>query len=162
MSLEKCTEENTPIFSIAGEYAKAKVLRVVDGDTVYVAIKLPKFGLVKLKVRLVGIDAPETRTKNVAEKEAGLRSKKELREMIEGKVVRLVAGQFDNFGRVLGHLFTDEKTDVGKKLVEGGYASEAPDGHQVKWTGETNTTEKKPQKKRTATPSRAKATKQIE
>lgn len=162
MSLEKCTEENTPTFSIGGEYAKAKVLRVVDGDTAYVAVKLPKFGLVKIKVRLVGIDAPETRTKNLAEKDAGLRSKKELREMIEGKIVRLVAGSFDNFGRVLGHLYTNGDTDVGKKLVEGGFASEAPDGQQIKWTGEVKTTEKKVRKKRTATPSRAKAAEQNE
>jgi micrococcal nuclease len=151
MSLEKCTEENTPEFSLAGEYAKVKVLRVIDGDTVCVALKLPKFGMSKIRVRLIGIDAPETRTKNLVEKEAGVRSKKELREMVEGKVVGLIAGKFDNFGRVLGRLVFEDKTDVGQKLVDGGFATE------VKFSSEAKTQEKKPRKKRTATPSRSKA-----
>lgn len=149
--LKKYTTENTPKFSLAGEYL-AKVINVVDGDTVDVAIKLSKFGVNKHRVRLVGIDAPETRTKNLEEKKAGKRSKKELTSMVGGKLVKLVAGDFDNFGRILGHIIVDGD-DVGDKLVSGGFAKDSPDGHRVKWTKEDETPKMKT--RRASTPFRA-------
>lgn len=147
--LKKYTAENTPKFSLAGEYL-AKVIYVVDGDTVDVAIKISKFGVKKHRVRLTGIDAPETRTKNIEEKNAGKRSKKELASMVDGKLVKLVAGEFDNFGRILGHIIIDGD-DVGDKLVSGGFAKDVPDTSGVKLTKE----DEKPKTMRASTPFRA-------
>ena len=62
---------------------KATLLRVVDGDTIDIDVDLG-FGvwLRKQRVRLMGIDTPESRTRNLAEKELGLASKARLEELL--------------------------------------------------------------------------------
>lgn len=53
----------------------AKVIRVIDGDTIELLVDLG-FGLhFKMKARLYGIDTPETRTKDLEEKKLGMRAK---------------------------------------------------------------------------------------
>ena len=65
---------------------KAKILRIVDGDTVDVDIDLG-FGMWmhKERVRIMGIDTPESRTRDLAEKKLGLAAKKRLQELCVGK-----------------------------------------------------------------------------
>ena len=67
---------------------RCKVLKVIDGDTVDVDIDLG-FGIVLRdeRVRLMGIDTPESRTRDKVEKQFGLASKKRLKEMLDINLV---------------------------------------------------------------------------
>jgi len=83
------------------------VTKVVDGDTVDVDIDLG-FGMTykKQRVRLMGIDTPESRTRDKVEKLFGKASKKHLKSLIESaEVLTLVSHDKGKFGRILGELF---------------------------------------------------------
>ena len=76
----------------------AKILRIVDGDTIDVDIDLG-FGvwIHKERVRLEGIDTPESRTKDLEEKKFGLLSKEYVRGLLPvGSIVKLVCKSYDS------------------------------------------------------------------
>jgi micrococcal nuclease len=106
------------------EYS-AKVLEVIDGDTIDVAIDLGFNVLHTIRVRLYGINTPETRTKNKEEKQKGLKAKERLKELIEGKIVTIKTQKDDTekFGRYLGIVFLDN-TDINQTLISEGHATE--------------------------------------
>ena len=85
------------------------VTRVVDGDTVDVDIDLG-FGMTykKQRVRMMGIDTPESRTRNLEEKFYGKQSKYFLESLLEDRKVQLVSHDKGKFGRILGELFIDD------------------------------------------------------
>tara|TARA_E500000178_G_scaffold284638_1_gene285947 strand:+ start:51 stop:521 length:471 start_codon:yes stop_codon:yes gene_type:complete len=109
---------------------KCKVLRVVDGDTVDIDIDLG-FGIWmhRERVRIMGIDTPESRTRNKVEKTFGLASKARLKELLPIGSIQHLKTEIDKsgedkkgkFGRILGDFLIDEKrvTDI---LVEEGHA----------------------------------------
>ena len=109
---------------------KAKVLRVVDGDTVDVDIDLG-FGIWmhKERVRMMGIDTPESRTRDKVEKTFGLASKNRLKELLPVGSITVLKTEIDRsgedkkgkFGRILGDFLIDDKraTDI---LIEEGHA----------------------------------------
>ena len=87
---------------------RVEVVRVVDGDTVDVDIDLG-FGvcLTNQRIRLVGIDAPETRTRDLAEKAAGLETKAFVEVALPvGSKQTLVTSSYDDakgkYGRIIG------------------------------------------------------------
>lgn len=88
---------------------KAKLVRVVDGDTVDVMIDCGFSIFKKDRVRLYGINAPESRTRDKEEKKRGLAAKARLKELIkEGKNVFTIETSVDKkgkYGRLLGKLF---------------------------------------------------------
>ena len=85
---------------------KVKVTRVVDGDTVDVDIDLG-FGMTykKQRVRMMGIDTPESRTRDLEEKFYGKASKANLEKILACEDVELVSHDKGKFGRILGELF---------------------------------------------------------
>ena len=89
---------------------KVDIVKVIDGDTVDVDIDLG-FGMVykKQRVRLKGIDSPESRTRNLEEKKFGLAAKAYLKEQLTGEDaythIELVSHDKGKFGRILGELF---------------------------------------------------------
>ena len=91
---------------------KVHVTRIVDGDTVDVDIDLG-FGMIykKQRVRLMGIDTPESRTRDLEEKFYGLQSKAFLKSLLTGsktyRDIHLVSHDKGKFGRILGELFID-------------------------------------------------------
>ena len=103
-----------------------KIKRVVDGDTVDVDIDLG-FGvwLHKERVRIMGIDTPESRTRDKVEKLFGLASKEKLKELLPLSSMQvLVVEEYDakgKFGRILGDFEIEDKkvTDI---LIEEGHA----------------------------------------
>ena len=103
-----------------------KIKRVVDGDTVDVDIDLG-FGvwLHKERVRIMGIDTPESRTRDKVEKLFGLASKQKLRDLLPiGSMQVLVVEEYDakgKFGRILGDFEIEDKR-VTEVLVEEGHA----------------------------------------
>ena len=115
---------------------RCKVLRVVDGDTVDVDIDLG-FGIILKdeRVRVMGIDTPESRTRDKVEKQFGLAAKKRLKEMLDNKSGPILKTQINRdgedmrgkFGRVLGdftvyHAPTDSWRMVTDIMVEEGHA----------------------------------------
>ena len=115
---------------------KVKVRRVVDGDTVDVDIDLG-FGvwLYKQRVRLYGIDTPESRTRDLEEKKFGLKAKEYLKKWItteDDRVVSLLSHGSGKFGRILGELFVtfnSDKVNVNETMIE--------DHHAVKYHGQS-------------------------
>ena len=116
--------------------------RVVDGDTIDAMIDLG-FGVhVKKRIRLAGINAPESRTRDKQEKILGLAAKDRLIAMMEGadNKFELESQELGKYGRVLGKLHIDKldgkdlitKTCVNDCLVKEGYATEYDGGKRVK------------------------------
>ena len=111
-----------------------KLDRIVDGDTVDGLIDLG-FGIsVKKRIRLLGINAPETRlqrkikdeAKRMAEKELGLRAKDKLAELLHNKdiIIQTKLDKTGKFGRVLGTLIVVEnesKLNINDFLLLKGY-----------------------------------------
>ena len=102
------------------EYA-CKVERVVDGDTVDVVLDLGFDILYKCRVRLYGIDTPESRTRNLDEKARGKMAGAFLKDAIEEgtKVViqTEVKDSRGKYGRVLGNVVVDG-VNINKKMIE--------------------------------------------
>ena len=110
---------------------KAKLIKVVDGDTVDALIDCGFSTFKKERIRLYGIDAPESRTRNKAEKKRGLAAKARLKELIkEGKNEFIVETKIDKkgkYGRLLGTLRSDavdKKRSYNKILLDEGHATE--------------------------------------
>ena len=66
---------------------EAELERVIDGDTIDITLRLGfDVNLTKQRVRLHGIDTPESRTRNLAEKALGLKAKERLKELCVGRL----------------------------------------------------------------------------
>ena len=118
---------------------KAKLVRVIDGDTIDVDIDLGfKVFLQKERVRLFGINTPESRTRNLEEKKLGLASKARLKELLP-KTFMLVTHKDGKgkFGRILGEPIVDHpefgKINICNKMVEEGHARVYTGGTKVPW-----------------------------
>lgn len=89
---------------------RVKIIKVVDGDTVDVDIDLG-FGvwLNKQRIRLYGIDAPESRTRDLDEKRYGLKAKEWLKERLsDGAVLKTRLDKKGKYGRILGEFLVLE------------------------------------------------------
>jgi len=107
------------------EYHVRRVTKVVDGDTIDVDIDLGFDISFSSRVRLAGIDTPESRTKDAYEKKLGLESKEWLKKALEhaDKVVIKTEkiNSTEKFGRVLGWLFVDD-VNLNLAMIDQGYA----------------------------------------
>lgn len=114
---------------------RAHVNRIVDGDTVDVDIELG-FGIVLTdeRVRIMGIDTPESRTTDKVEKIFGLASKERLKSLLGKTTILKTEISKDGedmkgkFGRILGDFLTDDGRRVTEILIE--------EGHAVKYHGQ--------------------------
>jgi len=109
------------------EYYVKKVTKVVDGDTIDVDIDLGFDISFSSRVRLAGIDTPESRTADKMEKALGLESKEYLKKAIDAsKTVVIKTEKMDSsekYGRILGWLFLDgSKVSVNEQMIADGYA----------------------------------------
>jgi micrococcal nuclease len=109
------------------EYYVKQVTKVVDGDTIDVVIDLGFDISFTSRVRLAGIDTPESRTRDLAEKALGLESKKYLADRIKAAknvVIRTEKiNSSEKFGRILGWLYLDgESNSINHEMIEKGYA----------------------------------------
>ena len=115
---------------------KAKLIRVVDGDTVDALIDCGFSTFKKERIRLHGINTPECRTRDKEEKKRGLAAKARLKQLIkEGNNELLVETSIDKkgkYGRLLGKLFRfykesssgDEFRSYNEILLEEGHATQ--------------------------------------
>ncbi len=106
----------------ADSHAYYKVTRVVDGDTFWIDDGSEK----GLKIRLIGVDAPEPRNNGKKLKGYfGTELSDYMNQLIGGKKVRLEydAGRFDQYGRTLAYVYLEDGTFVNADLVKNGYAT---------------------------------------
>jgi len=107
------------------EYHVKRISKVVDGDTIDVDIDLGFDISFSSRVRLAGIDTPESRTKDLYEKKLGLESKEWLKKALDHaeKVVIKTEkiNSTEKFGRVLGWLFADD-VNLNLAMIDQGYA----------------------------------------
>ena len=103
----------------------ALVTKVIDGDTIEIDLDLG-FGVWyrNQRVRLNGIDTPESRTKDKDEKIRGELSKNKLKELIENKIIKITTtiDPDDKFGRILAIIETKDGINVNEWLVTNNYA----------------------------------------
>ena len=109
------------------EYYVRKVENVVDGDTIDVLIDLGFDILFASRVRLAGIDTPESRTKDLAEKALGLEAKEYLKKALkDAKSVVIKTEKMDSsekYGRILGWVYVDGNTvSLNDMMINDGYA----------------------------------------
>ena len=104
---------------------KAKVVRVVDGDTIDALIDLGFDIHKKIRIRMVGMNAPESRTRDLEEKKRGLAAKARLKEILkEGKNKFILESQgVGKYGRCLGIIRIGD-TVVNQQLIIEGHAVE--------------------------------------
>tara|TARA_R100000808_G_C2041149_1_gene80716 strand:- start:77 stop:478 length:402 start_codon:yes stop_codon:yes gene_type:complete len=105
------------------EYS-AKVVRIVDGDTLDAEIDIGFDVFVKKRIRLYGIDTWESRTRDMEEKKKGLAAKARLIEILEdnGNKFVLQSHELGKYGRVLGSIILDDDIDACDILLEEGHA----------------------------------------
>ncbi len=109
------------------EYYVKKVNKVVDGDTIDVEIDLGFDISFSSRVRLAGIDTPESRTTDKAEKVLGLEAKAYVKNQIDSaKTVVIKTEKMDSsekYGRILGWVFLDNSSvSLNQKMILDGYA----------------------------------------
>jgi len=106
-------------------YRVKKVTKVVDGDTIDVTLDMGFDILYQQRVRLFGIDTPESRTRDKEEKKYGLLSKYFLKDALSnGKKITIKTYKGDEtgkFGRILGDVWIDGKS-VNQTMCDKGYA----------------------------------------
>ena len=109
------------------EYFVKEVKNVVDGDTIDVVIDLGFDILFASRVRLAGIDTPESRTTDKAEKALGIEAKEYLKKCLkDSKSVVIRTEKMDSsekYGRILGWVYVNgESESINNKMINDGYA----------------------------------------
>jgi len=97
---------------------KAEIIRCVDGDTVDVWVDVGFDMRIKQRLRLYGIDTPETRTRDPVEKKVGLMAKARVQELLEvGKSYTIWTVEKGKFGRYLARIYLEEDNCVNDMLI---------------------------------------------
>lgn len=129
-------------FSLNGYKTYAKCVYVYDGDTIHVVFKMPNSSeCFKWVIRMMGIDTPEMKTKNLVEKAKAIQSRDFLKGKILDKVVILDCLEFDKYGRLLGNIFLEgEEQSLSQQMINNGHAKAYDGGTKEGW-GELDNTE---------------------
>ena len=115
---------------------KIKLDRVVDGDTIDANIDLGFDISVKKRIRFMGINTPESRTRDLEEKAKGLAAKDRVKQLLEGaKEITLQSHGVGKYGRCLGELFIDIVDGQEKLTLESINELLIKEGHAVAYDG---------------------------
>ena len=111
----------------------AKPLKAIDGDTIDLMVDLGFSIHFKMRVRLYGINTPESRTKDLAEKELGMKAKKFTEDWLTGRdwvFVNTIPDKNDKYGRILAKIYSSDNIDdpatacLNVDIIQSGYARE--------------------------------------
>jgi micrococcal nuclease len=108
-------------------YRIRSIHKVVDGDTIDADIDLGFSISLTKRIRLAGVDTPESRTKDEYEKKLGLESKEWLKKRCENAKDILIKTELpdstEKYGRIIGHLYINgEETSLNNQMIDEGYA----------------------------------------
>ena len=108
---------------------KAKLIHVIDGDTIDAEINLGFNVIVRQRIRLYGIKTPDSKSIDLSIKESGLAAKARLIELLPRKfIVETVMNKRGKIGRVLGIIYFSSENDdnydtnINEILVDEGFA----------------------------------------
>lgn len=125
-------------------YRIRSVHKVVDGDTIDADIDLGFSISLTKRIRLAGVDTPESRTTDANEKKLGLESKEWLKKKLEGQTDIVVKTELpdstEKYGRILGYLFigddevsaVNRRKSINEQMIEDGFAWEYDGGTKKK------------------------------
>jgi len=115
----------------------AKVVKVVDGDTIDALVDLGFDTWKQVRIRMHGMNAPESRTRDLEEKKLGLAAKARLKEILKENKNKfiLVSHGVGKYGRCLGEIFVENppvdneqypylEVSVNRVLINEGHAVE--------------------------------------
>ncbi len=127
--------------AVAGEVlpgpVPARLVRVVDGDTVIVRARIWLGQEVEISVRLDGIDAPELQSRCSRERELAKRAGDFVRARLGGGAVQLSAIQYGKYaGRVVARLATEDGEDISRALLAAGLAKSYEGVRRKSWCGQ--------------------------
>jgi len=116
------------------EYVVEEVNKVVDGDTIDITIDLGFALTTKQRVRMNGVDTPESITKDSYEKTFGIEAKEFIQSwFLANKNIKVRTEKDDKYGRILGHFYAEgDAESLNEKLVRLGYAWEYDGGTKKK------------------------------
>ena len=120
----------------------ATLVKVLDGDTIDAYIELGFDLKIKKRIRYMGIDTWESRTRDKEEKVKGLAAKARNKELLEAGTFKIVSYGTGKFGRVLGEVFVqtdDGLVSVNETLISEGHAYEYDGGKKKKFITEIET-----------------------
>ena len=108
-------------------YRIKEIYKVIDGDTIDASIDLGFDIYLTKRIRLAGIDTPESRTTNAKEKIMGLESKDWLKHRVENAQCILIKTELpdstEKYGRIIGHLYINgQETSLNNQMITSGYA----------------------------------------
>ena len=102
-------------------YRIKSVLKVIDGDTIDADIDLGFDISLTKRIRLAGVDTPESRTADANEKKYGLEAKEWLKHHLENAKDIIIKTELpdstEKYGRIIGHLFINGETKIGRAHV---------------------------------------------
>lgn len=109
------------------DYRVKKLINVIDGDTIDVDIDLGFDISLTKRVRMAGIDTPESRTSDKFEKSLGLEAKEYLKKHMKDASNILIKTELpdssEKYGRILGWVYVDNATkSINEMMIEDGYA----------------------------------------
>jgi micrococcal nuclease len=106
------------------QYKIKEIIKIVDGDTIDVNIDLGFDVTVKQRVRLDGIDTPESITSNLLEKQMGLESKRYLENWLSDKKDLIIStSKDDKYGRILARISDNTSSIcINDEMIKLGYA----------------------------------------
>ena len=116
------TQEKDPYI-----YRIKSVGRVVDGDTIDAAIDLGFDISLTKRIRLAGIDTPESRTRDLKEKALGLDAKEWLKHQLKDAIDIIIRTELpdstEKYGRIIGNLYINgEDVPLNQQMITEGYA----------------------------------------
>jgi micrococcal nuclease len=108
-------------------YRIKQITRVIDGDTIDADIDLGFDISLTKRIRLAGVDTPESRTSDANEKKYGLEAKEWLKHKVENAQHILIKTELpdstEKYGRIIGHLFiNDQEASLNDQMIVEGYA----------------------------------------
>ena len=113
-----------------------QLVRVIDGDTIDANIDLGFDVSVKKRIRFMGINTPESRTRDLEEKAKGLAAKDRVCELLAGcNKIQLTSHGVGKFGRCLGELYLDMVDGEEKAVLENLNQLLIKEGHAVEYHG---------------------------
>ena len=130
--LRKLSPADVNTFSFSGVEKYARIVKVYDGDTCTILFKW-KNQNIKTSCRIIGIDTPELRTKNLKEKELGYKAKEFLEGLIFEEVLKVKFGKDGKFGRPLVEIFLHNGRSVADIMISTGHAKPYFGGKKEKW-----------------------------
>jgi len=118
-------------------YRIKQITKVIDGDTVDADIDLGFDISLTKRIRLAGVDTPESRTTDAFEKKLGLEVKDWLKERLNFAKDILIKTELpdstEKYGRIIGHLYINgEETSINNQMIVEGYAWEYDGGTKKK------------------------------